>query len=183
MKRSIVVLSAAMALIVGSAVAQPRGEMHGQMPGRMQGQMQGHMSGGGRGPMMGLNLTDDQQTKMADLRLKFLKEIEPLKADLEKQHSALRLEMTAEKFNEARVKSIQSDIAKLQGDLGWKQSVHQRAVRDLLTPEQQKRFDAGMLSGGPGAGRPGRMQGMHRGMMPQGPGMGQHKCDDCPKNK
>lgn len=150
MKRTIVAISVGMLMTAGIVIAQPRGPMFGQG------------KGDGRGPATGLNLTDEQKDKMTDLRVKHLREVEPLQADLQKQHSALRLEMTAEKFSESRVKSIQSEIAKLQSDLGWKRAAHQRAVRDMLTPEQQKKFDTRILAGGPGpnAMKPGTM---HRG--------------------
>lgn len=154
MKSLIAVLAAGLLMTSGNAIAQPRGPMAGRGMGE------------GQGPMMGLKLTDEQRTKMSDLRVKFLKEIEPIRADLQKQESALRLEVTAEKFNESRVKSIQSEIAKLQNDMGWKRASHQRAVRDLLTPEQQKQFDTRVLSGGTGPGA------MKRGPMHGGRGMG-----------
>lgn len=160
MKRIIVAISAGLLMTSGIIMAQPRGPMFGQGKGE------------GRGPVMGLNLTDEQKDKMSDLRVKHLKEVEPVQADLQKQHSALRLEMTAEKFNESRVKSIQSEIAKLQSDLGWKRASHQRAVRDMLTPEQQKKFDTRILAGGP------RPNAMKRGPMHDrgwGRGMGRHQ--------
>jgi Spy/CpxP family protein refolding chaperone len=150
-------MTAGLLLTTGIAIAQPRGPLSGRGMGE------------GRGPMMGTNLTEEQRTKMSDLRVKFLKESEPVRADLEKQQSALRLEMTAEKFNESRVKSIQGEIVKLQNDLGWKRISHQRAVRDLLTPEQQKQFDTRILSGGPG------LRANQRGSMHQGRGMGRGK--------
>jgi Spy/CpxP family protein refolding chaperone len=167
MKRSIAVLAAVTTLLTGNAIAQPMGQMHGRGAGE------------GKRPMMGVSFTDEQRAKMSDLRVKFLKETESVRADVEKQQSALRLEMTAEKFNESRVKSIQSEIAKLQADLGWKRVSHQRAVRDLLTPDQQKQFDARVLSGGPGAGAPGGRGMMMSGKMPGRRGM--HQCEDCSK--
>ena len=170
MKRSLVVLSAALALVSAGTLAQQRGPMFGQ--GR------GPMSGPGRGQMAGLQLTEEQHTKMSDLRVAFLKETEPLRAELEQQQRAMRLEITADKWNESRVKSLQAEIGKLQSDLAWKQINHQRAVRGLLTAEQQKRFDERLLTAGPG---PGRGQGMRRGMMPGGHGRGNRMCDDCPK--
>ena len=133
-------------------------------------------------PMGGLNLTEEQQSKMGDLRLKHLKEIEPLQADLQKQESAMKLEMTADKFNESKVKSIQAEISKLRNEMAWKMITHRRAVRDMLTPDQQKKFDTMTLSGGgPGAGMRrgpgmggmmGMGQGMGKGMMGMGQGMG-----------
>lgn len=184
MKAKLVVLSASLLLIAGVLNAQ----MHGQM------------QQAGRSPMMhqgmGLNLTDEQKSKMEDLRLKHLKEVEPIRADIQKQFSTLKLEMTAEKFNESKAKSIQSEISKLQNDMATKRMSHMRGVRDMLTTEQQKKFDTGFLSGpgfGPGGmgGFGGRMGMMHggRGMgtMPGGGGMGMKmgggKCANCEMNR
>ena len=182
MKTKLILLVLAFLCVASIAAAQTRPE-----PPMLGKPVAGH-------PMAGPNLTDEQKAKMDDLRVKHMKEVEPLKAELQKQHSALKLEITADKFNESKVKSIQAEIAKVRNDLAGKMVLHLRAVRDLLTPEQQKKFDARVLSGkGPGAGMQrgmGRGAGMGRGMGMGGgkgmePGMGMHrgmKMDrcDCP---
>ena len=139
---------------------------------------------GGPGAMMGLlKLTDEQKTKIQDLRLAHQKEMIPLRADLQKLHSGMKLEITADKFSESKVKSIQADISKVMNEIASKTILHQRAVRDLLTPEQKKKFDERILSGGM-MGNRGRMQGgmmgpgrmMQRGgQMAPGRGMGMHQ--------
>jgi Spy/CpxP family protein refolding chaperone len=147
----------------------------------MKGMMQGK---GGPGGMMGqLKLTDEQKAKIQDLRLAHQKEMIPLRADLQKLHASMKLEVTADKFNESKVKSIQSDISKVMNEIASKTILHQRSVRDLLTPEQKKKFDERILSGGM-MGNRGRMQGgmmgpgrmMQRGgRMAPGRGMGMHQ--------
>ena len=154
--------------------------------GRMQGMMKGR---GGPGAMGGfLKLTDEQRAKMQELRLAHQKEMISLRADLQKLRANMKLEITADKFNEGKVKSIQADISKVMNDIGSKMILHLRSVRDLLTPDQRKQFDARVLAGGMmrhggrmhggrmGPGRmmqrggkwaPGRGMGMHQGM----PGM------------
>ena len=141
---------------------------------------------------------------MQDLRLAHQKEMLPLRSDLQKLHANMKLEVTADKFNEGKVKSIQAEISKVMNDIASKTILHQRAVRDLLTPDQRKQFDSRILSGGmmgngggmrggmmePGqmmkrAGRmaPGLGMGMHQGMqgmggaMSGGEGMGECKCE------
>jgi hypothetical protein len=112
---------------------------------------------------------------------------------LQKQHAAMQLEITAEKFNESKVKSIQGEISKLMSEIAMKTVLHQRAVRDLLTPDQKKQFDQHILAGGmmgghgpmgPGGmkGRGGMMgrQGMgHGGMMHSGAMNGSMDCGQC----
>ena len=137
--------------LAGSAAAQGPGCGTGQGYGR------------GKGGMAGLNLTEEQRTKFEDLRLKHLKEIEPLRADMQKQRSSLALELTADKYNEASVKTIQNEISKTQNTIAMKSIAHRRAIRDMLTPAQQKTFDARMLDRGRGAGRNGEGPAYGRG--------------------
>lgn len=162
---------------------QPMGQMgmmHQMMPGMMQGDMQARMHGSGSGPMGLPKLTEEQQTKLQDLRLAHEKEVLPLRAELEKQRVNLKLELTADKFNESKAKSIEGEISKLTSEIASKMVQHLRAVRDLLTPEQKKVFDQHILSGGPmgpggmmgqGMMRGGGMTG-HAGMMGHGGMMG-----------
>jgi len=183
MKRMTVVLLLLTLFLCALAFAQqepqkataPAAGKTGKM-GMMQQMMKGR---GGPGAMMGfLKLTDEQRTKMQDLRLAHQKEMIPLRADLQKLRANMKLEITAEKFNESKVKSIQADISKIMNEIASKTILHLRAVRDLLTPEQKKKFDERVLSGGMmGPGRmmqrggrmaPRRGMGMHQGM----PGMG-----------
>ena len=121
-----------------------------------------------------LKLTDEQRAKVQDLALAHQKEMITARAELEKQHAALKLEITADKFNESKVKSIQGEISKLTSDIAMKTILHQRAVRDLLTPDQKKQFDQHILAGGMMGGRgpmgPGGMMG--RGGMKGSQGMG-----------
>ena len=146
--------------------------MRGMMHGSMQGMNHSMMKMPGGGPMGMLNLTDEQKAKMQDLRLAHQKEVIPLRSELQKQVASLKLEITADKFNESKVKSMQGEISKLRSELAMKMVLHQRAVRDLLTTEQKKKFDEHILSAGPMG--PGRMMGggmMGRGGMKGGPGM------------
>lgn len=192
-----ILLLAALLSAASVAIAQGPPEQNNRA-GRPDCPMAGKPGAGH--PMAGLDLTDSQKAKMDDLRVKHLKEVEPLKADLQKQHSALKLEVIADKFNESKVKSLQSEISKLQSDMALKMILHQRAVRDLLTSDQQKKFDTRVLSGGgPGAGMHpgmnrspgmGKKMGMGQGMnMHRGTGMdskaGMHRgmmkqCENCP---
>ena len=139
---------------------------------------------GAPGAMMGfMKLTDEQRTKMQDLRLAHQKEMIPLRADLQKLHASMKLEITADKFNESKVKSLQGEISKVMNEIASKTILHQRAVRDLFTPEQRKHFDARILSGGMkgnGKGARGGMMGPGRmmqrgGRMAPGRGMGMHQ--------
>ena len=124
--------------------------------------------------------------------------------DLEDAEILNKLTKVMDKFNESKVKSIQGEISKVMNEMASKMILHQRAVRDLLTPEQKKQFDERILSGGMMGNRggmrggmvgpdkmmqrggrmaPGRGMGMHKGMpgmggpMTGGDGMGECKCE------
>jgi Spy/CpxP family protein refolding chaperone len=180
MKRTLVVMLMLTLFLGALAFAQQEPQKAAAPQAGKMGQM-GMMHGkGGLGGKMGLpKLTDEQKTKIQDLRLAHQKEMMPLRADLQKLHASMKLEMTADKFNESKVKSIQADISKVMNEIASKTIVHQRAVRDLLTPEQKKKFDERILSGGMmgnGGGMKGGMQGpggpMQRGGKKMGRGMG-----------
>lgn len=131
-----------------------------------------HRQQGQPGAPMGFGaLTPEQQTKMQDLRLAHQKEMLPLHTQLQKLQADLKLEITADKANESKVKSIQGEISKLTSDLAGKRFAHMRAMRDILTPEQKKKFDERILSGGmmgQGPGGPGAMMVPGKGMGKRG---------------
>jgi protein CpxP len=185
MKRLIIPVFILTIVLMSAAIAQqgqqklPTAGMGGM--GMMHGNMQGMMGGQAGGPMAFLKLTDEQKTKIQDLHLALQKEVLPVRAELQKQRANLKLELTADKFNEGKVKSIEAEISKLTSDIALKTALHQRAVRDLLTPDQKKQFDQHILSGGPMGQGGGMGQGMmmgrggrmgHGGMMGGGRMMG-----------
>lgn len=147
---------------------QPNPEMRGM--GGMGMMM--HRQQGQPGAPMGLGtLTAEQQTKMQDLRLAHQKEMLPLHTQLQKLQADMKLEITADKVNESKVKLMQGEISKLTSDLAGKRFAHMRAVRDILTPEQKKKFDERVLSGGmmgQGNRGPGSMMGAGKGMGQRG---------------
>ncbi len=113
-----------------------------------------------------LDLSEEQQSKISEMQLQLQRDITPLKAEIHKLRGDLNLVLTAEKFDAGTLEKLNGEILKLQGEIKLKQLMHQRAVRDLLTDEQKKKFDLHILSGkrvkgkvGVGRGvRPGRMK-------------------------
>jgi Spy/CpxP family protein refolding chaperone len=69
--------------------------------------------------------------------------------------------MTADKFDEGKVKKIITQQSDVKKEIQIKRALHQREVRNLLTPEQQKKFDLHLLSKGERGKKGGR--GFHRG--------------------
>ena len=145
MKRTTVALLLLMVFLAASAFGQQE-PVKEKVPKPGMGMMRGQ---GAPGAMAGiLKLTDEQRAKIQDLRLAHQKEMLPLRTELQKLQANMKLEITADKFNEGKVKSIQGEMSKLMNDIGSKTILHQRAIRDLLTPEQKKQFDSRILSGG-----------------------------------
>ncbi|NOX35942.1 MAG: Spy/CpxP family protein refolding chaperone [Calditrichaeota bacterium] len=103
-----------------------------------------------------LNLTEEQQARIMDLRLKLQKDIVPLQADLKKLRSELHLALTQDPFNEGKVKKLVAAIAEKQQAIHLKRVLHKRQIRDVLTPEQRKQFDLRILAGPNGMGRHGK---------------------------
>ena len=191
------ILLSAFAAMVDFAQDEPAKSRQPNPPMRGMWMMHGQM--GPAGMPMGLpNLTPEQKTKLQDLRLAHQKEMLPIQSQLQKLQADLKLELTADKANEGKVKSLQGEISKLTSDLGGKKFAHMRALRDVLTPDQKRIFDERIISGkmgpqgqrGPGAmmgrgGMKGRGGAMgQRGMMGRG-GMGRGKggppaCPNCP---
>ncbi|NIR48438.1 MAG: periplasmic heavy metal sensor [candidate division Zixibacteria bacterium] len=142
----------------------------------------GMMQRGGYRMVQMLDLTDAQQSKFQDLRLDLEKEIAPLRSKMHNLHSELRMQMAAEKFDQGKVDNILEDMEDLRTQIHSKRIQHHRAIRDMLTPEQQKKFDLHVLSGkrfGRGWGHghgfgPGKGRGFGHG--PHGPHFG-----DCPR--
>jgi len=171
MKRTTTVTLLLTLFLATALMAQEEQAKAKQPNPQMQGMgMMMHRQQGQPGAPMGLGaLTQEQQKKMQDLRLAHQKEMLPLHTQLQKLQSDLKLEITADKVNESKVKSMQGEISKLTSELAGKQFTHMRATRDILTAEQKKKFDERILSGGMmGQGPRGP-----RAMMGPGKGKGQ----------
>lgn len=97
-----------------------------------------------------LDLTDDQMAKIQDMELNLEKEIIPLRSQMPAIEANLKQELIADQFNQAKVKTLIDQKAKILSEIELKQLLNQRAIRDLLTPEQRKKFDLQVLKEGLG---------------------------------
>jgi len=128
-------------------------------------------------------LTDEQKTKMKELRVAHLKEITPLKNLLEEKQARLNTLTSAEKTDMAEINKTIDEISKLKADMMKARVNHQMKVKALLTDEQKVFFNAhmgkkkGMMHRGEGMGD-GMGEGKHRGEgkgMHKGEGKGMHR--------
>lgn len=135
--------------------------------------------------MMPFDLTQEQTEKLQDLDLAFEKEMVTFKAQMPAIEAELKAALIADQFSESKVKSLIDKKAKLMSEMELKQLLHQRAIRNLLTPEQQKKFDMDALKKGMGPGPGPRMeQGFEKGPHGKHPGpMGSRPDQPVPPEK
>lgn len=100
----------------------------------------------GKRGMKGLDLTEEQRSQIADLKLSMQKEMITVRAEVAKVRAELKLAMVADNFDEGKVKSLHGKLSDLRSEMSLKKLMNKRAVRDLLTPEQRKKFDMRILS-------------------------------------
>lgn len=119
--------------------------LNGALLARQQG-LQGQRRQGKGGMWQALDLTDEQQKKLLDMRLELQKEMLPLRTNMQDLRSQLKLELTKAEFNESQVKKLTEQIASIGQQIQMMRILHQRAIRNILTPEQQKIYDFHILS-------------------------------------
>ncbi len=93
----------------------------------------------------GLDLTDEQQSKMADLRLALQKELLPFQTELQSKMADLRLLKTENSPNLNRIDQVIEQAEKIRTDIQKARARHQVEVRKMLTAEQQKLWDSRTL--------------------------------------
>ncbi len=93
-----------------------------------------------------LNLSEEQESKITDLHLNLRKEILPLQNKLDQLRDDLKMEIVSDNFSETRVKKLIEEMANIEKDIQFKRIMNQKAVRDLLTAEQKKKYDIFLLS-------------------------------------
>lgn len=93
-----------------------------------------------------LNLTQEQRDKMMDMRLQMAKDMLPLRTQMDNLRSDLKLALTADNFDQKKVDKTVDQISKVRSQMTLKMVQHMREVRNMLTPDQQKKFDLMIMS-------------------------------------
>lgn len=93
-----------------------------------------------------LDLTDEQQSKMQDLRLNFEKEKLPLQSKIHELRNGLKLELTKDNFDEKKVNQMLDQIESVRKEMHKMRIMHMRSVRSILNADQKKKFDMHILS-------------------------------------
>ena len=102
------------------------------------------------------NLTDEQQQKINDLRVKHIKDVTPLKNELGEKKARMRTLQSAEKPDLNAINKLIDEMAAVRAQIQKKAAAHRVEVASLLTDEQKvffnarqgRKFDKGMKRGG-----------------------------------
>ncbi|MDT5294084.1 MAG: hypothetical protein QOJ76_964 [Acidobacteriota bacterium] len=136
----------ALALAAPIALAQTGGDphqgAHGERHGKGGGDFGGH--GGdhfGGGMFRGLDLTDDQKTKLQQIHQSFGERTKSLREQLRAKHEELRQAESGTTFNEALATQKLTEAAGIQARLmGEEFRLHQEMLA-VLTPEQRTQME------------------------------------------
>lgn len=141
--------------------------------------MAGHRGkGGGMGPGAGmnapalssLNLTTEQEEKIRALGEAHQKELAPLRIELFKKRTELKLLWMQTDLDANKIKAKQREIHELRGQLQEKLTDSRLDFYNILTPEQRTQFI--LQKCGRGHGFRGPRGGLHGPGHGRGPGMG-----------
>jgi Spy/CpxP family protein refolding chaperone len=131
-----------------------------------------------RGPMGGrvgsyLGLSDEQKAQLADEREKARPQMQALFEKMRANREKMREALAAPAPDPATVGAIAIEAHQLQQQMKAQREAGEKALRAMLTPEQQTKLDALQALRGGGRGRMGRMGPRSFGPPPEdGPGAG-----------
>jgi Spy/CpxP family protein refolding chaperone len=134
----------------------------------------------GKGGMMGLGLTEEQHKQFDEMKIKHLKEVMPLKTDLQIKQMELGALWRADELDSKKIIAKVKEISGVREKLQIANVEHRLNMYKVLTPEQRKqarRFVMGrrgmgrMFGRGHRAGKGGMRGQGRRGMGHPGPQM------------
>lgn len=105
-------------------------------------------------PGMGLDLNEEQQQQVAEIRKVFEKETIDLRYDLQQKQRELRSLWAADALNEAAINEKSNEVNTLRIQLITKSRAMLDQLKAVLTPEQQEQLEKRFENGRPGG--PGR---------------------------
>jgi protein CpxP len=113
---------------------QERGERHGNRWGGGGEGMHGMM-------LRGINLTDDQKSKIKQISQSFRERTQPLRQELQTKRDALRQEGASGTFDEALATQKLTETAGLEAKLMGEQFKMRQEILSVLTPEQKTQLE------------------------------------------
>lgn len=102
------------------------------------------------------DLTPDQETKIKAFRTKHLKEVTPLRNELQEKRTRLQTLQSADKQDLSAINKLIDEIASQKADLMKKHAAHRAEVASILTDDQRIHFNS---NPGPRLGKGKRTKG------------------------
>lgn len=134
----------------------------------------------GRGMMMEqLDLTDEQQAQVQELRLDHQKEMMTLKDEMHSLRNQMKLLLTEDKPSNSEIETLAGKIGTASRNIALAKANHRLDVRKLLTDEQKVKFDMMTLHRGDRRGH----RGADRPALPMPPGQHRDGPGDCPRER
>lgn len=121
------------------------------------------------------DLTESQKTEIQKLKTAHMKEVMPLKNQLNEMQARLKTLTTANNPDMNAINAEIDKIGKIKTDLQKMKAKHHQDIRKLLTEDQRVMFD---MHSGKGCGQHGKgcgQQGQGCGQHGEGPGPGMHR--------
>lgn len=101
------------------------------------------------------DLTETQKTKLTDMRTANMKEMLPLKNELQEKKARLNTLQTAEKANMIEIHKVIDEMGAIKTNMAKKRASHRQDIRKILTDDQRVFYDMH-------SGRKGHKQMMHK---------------------
>ncbi len=158
----------AIVLLVGMSLtaSAQRGQRMNNGAGQGFGQGQGFNQGFGAANCAFLNLSDEQQTKVADLRLALTEKNLPLQNQLGEMRAKMQSLRTGNNQDFKAISKLIDEMSTVQAQVRKNAAEHRLNVRALLTDDQKVLFDA----------RQGRQGNRQNGMRGKRAGMQRANC-------
>jgi Spy/CpxP family protein refolding chaperone len=139
------------------------------MSGNKQGRGNGYDYGQGYCMNAIPDLTEDQKTRIEDLRIAHMKEMQNFRNQISEKRAHLTILQTADNVDMKAVNSTIDEITSLKNKQMKSNAAHRQKVRSLLTDNQKVYFDTHV-------GRKGYGKGMGQGHRGSGHGYGRGNC-------
>lgn len=143
-KIKILTISALAAIALAGSIAIAQTVRSGQQEKRDRGAWGEGRGGGGHehgGMFRGINLTDDQKTRLQQLHQSFDERTKPLRDQLQAKRQELRAVSEGSTFDEALATQKLQEMAGLQAKLMGEEFKQRQEMLSILTPEQKTQWE------------------------------------------
>ncbi len=132
-------------LFIGTSLAQPPGKRGGPNPG-MEGRFLDRIP----------DITEEQKEQIKGLKTDHMKEVLPLRNQVQEKQAHLQTISTGENVNLEKVNKTIEEISALKMNMAKKRAAHRQEIRKVLTEDQRVIFDSFRMKKGKHHGFDGR---------------------------